>query len=97
MDIRLRASPAKRIHAGKYRQKAKGQGEKYGRMVYGVGNVRAKHAKQYMKLAAIQADRERIVSPKEAKEAKAELTERYFALTSKYGSAIENILVECFT
>ncbi|MCI5836228.1 MAG: hypothetical protein MR209_00045 [Veillonellaceae bacterium] len=74
-------------------KKLKGKAKNTEGMVYGVGNVRAKHAKQYKKLAAIQADRERIVSPKEAKEAKAELTERYFALTSKYGSAIENILL----
>ena len=63
-------------------------------MYYGVGNIRAAHAKKYKNLTEVQNDRNRITSHEDMETWKEKLNEKWESLTQKAGGAKAEILAD---
>ncbi|MDU5027098.1 MAG: hypothetical protein E6271_01450 [Negativicoccus succinicivorans] len=63
-------------------------------MYYGVGNIRAAHAKKYKNLTEVQNDRNRITSHEDMETWKEKLNEKWESLTQKAGGAKAEIIAD---
>lgn len=63
-------------------------------MYYGVGNIRAAHAKKYKTLTEVQNDRNRITSHEDMETWKEKLNEKWESLTQKAGGAKAEIIAD---